>query len=149
LLLVIRMLSWLIATIRRRLRRIPRPEPQPGIFGRLSRGARVASLCCLIFAALLGVVVLLASGESFWIFSSAATPFLRVIQLFALLTMVGAAVTIVAAIGSWRTAGERWWLPRVRLCRYRVSLPVAATALLRLTRWCRAVPGSWHLIGIE
>jgi Beta-lactamase len=109
LLLVIRMLSWLIATIRRRLRRIPRSEPQPGMFGRLSRGAKMASLCCLVFATLLGVVVLLSSGNSFWIFSSAATPFLRVIQLFALLTVIGAAVTTVAAIGSWRTPGERWW----------------------------------------
>jgi CubicO group peptidase (beta-lactamase class C family) len=102
-------LSWLTATIRRRLRRLPRPEPQPGLFGRLSRGSRIASLCCFIFAALLGVVMLAVSGDSFWIFSSAAAPFLRVIQLFALLTVIGTAVTIVAAIDSWRTPGERWW----------------------------------------
>jgi hypothetical protein len=70
---------------------------------------RLANLAALVFVLLLGSMLIMFSGESLWILTSAAVPFVRVVQLAALLTTLGAIVSVLAAAWSWRSGVDGRW----------------------------------------
>jgi hypothetical protein len=68
------------------------------------RRSLVAALLCFAFVALAVTVLLMFSGETFWVISSDARWFVRLLQLSALAAVIGAVVAIIAAVDTWRTA---------------------------------------------
>ena len=60
-------------------------------------------------ASFLHAILMMFMNDTFWVLSETGVPFLRFVQLIALLTVVGAVAGIVAAVQSWRdTHGRRW-----------------------------------------
>jgi hypothetical protein len=66
-------------------------------------------VAALVFVLCLVAMLIMFSGESLWILTSAAVPFVRLVQLAALLTTVGAIVSVLAAAWSWRGGMEGRW----------------------------------------
>lgn len=102
-------LLWrLVAAVRRRLAREREDRGTArGLEVWLRRTPVAASLACAGFALLAGVIVASFSGTSLWILSSEARPLLRLTQLAALLSVLGAAAMTVVAVRSWLAPGER------------------------------------------
>ena len=69
--------------------------------------SRIACVLSLAFLVLVGVLVMMLSGESFWVLSDPAIPFIRFVQFIALLTLVGAIASVIAAGWSWSRGQER------------------------------------------
>jgi CubicO group peptidase (beta-lactamase class C family) len=104
--LTISLLSWLVIAIRRRF--VTHAAVPAGEIQRIRRTSLAAVLTCSLFAALVGSVLVMFSSESFWIISTPAKPFIRLVQLSALLAVLGAVAGLVSATWSWRTAAEGW-----------------------------------------
>jgi CubicO group peptidase (beta-lactamase class C family)/uncharacterized membrane protein YozB (DUF420 family) len=81
------------------------------------RRALIAILTCSVFIALAVAVLLMFSSQSFWVISSDARWFVRLLQLSALLAVVGAAVAVLAAVDTWRAPTRK------------LSLSIGRTAL--------------------
>jgi CubicO group peptidase (beta-lactamase class C family) len=86
--------------------------------GWVSNTLSAAGVSGLVFLALGYTLVTLSSGDSTWIFSSAAMPFIRVIQLSALLALLTAGAAVAAAIRSWSLSTEpaRTSMARTLIC---------------------------------
>jgi CubicO group peptidase (beta-lactamase class C family) len=102
----ISLLSWLVIAVRRRF--VPSTTEATVETRKIRRASLAAAVACSLFAVLVGTVLVMFSSESSWIISSAARPFIRLVQLSALLAVLGAIAAVVAAAWSWRTAVERW-----------------------------------------
>jgi hypothetical protein len=56
------------------------------------------------------MLIVLFSGQSLWVLTDPAVPLLRLVQLAALLSVLGAIAAVYAAGWSWRNASESRWL---------------------------------------
>ena len=94
--LVIRVAGFL----RRRFSRAPAPAP---VADRNRRRSFAALLSCAVFIVLCLLVLAMFAGQSFWVISSDARWFLRLLQLSALLAVLGAIVSVMVAVDTWRS----------------------------------------------
>ena len=100
LVLALALLVRLVGFIRRRWRRAPANVPVDASTSRLSLAAVVSGS---LFVAMVLMMLTMFSGESFWIISSDARWLLRLVQLTALLAVLGSSAAVVAAARSWRS----------------------------------------------
>jgi hypothetical protein len=97
---VLALLIRVIGPVRRRfVRTAAGPAP---VADRNRTRSLVAILLCSAFIALAVSVLLMFSSESFWVISSDARWFVRLLQLAALAAVIGSVVAIVAAVDTWR-----------------------------------------------
>lgn len=112
-LIAIGSLIWLVGGTRRLFARWRKKAPASNVSpvprSRWILASRLASLAALVFVLFLGAMLVMFSGESLWILTSAAVPFVRLVQLAALLTTLGAIVSVLAAVWSWRSAIDTRW----------------------------------------
>jgi CubicO group peptidase (beta-lactamase class C family) len=102
-------ITWVVGAIRRRvLRRRGTPVPAAPN-SRWPLYSRLAGALSLLFIGLVGVLIAMMSGDSLWILTDGAVPFLRLVQLSALLAVIGAIASVVAAVWSWRGKQEGRW----------------------------------------
>lgn len=101
--------SWLIGAIRRRVHRKRHPSTPKLATPRWLLAARLGAVASLLFLLLIGSILMMFSSESFWVLTDPAVPFLRLVQLFALLAVIGAVAAILAAIWSWRASPVQKW----------------------------------------
>jgi hypothetical protein len=105
-------LIWLVSGVRRllaRWRKKPASQAAPIPRSRWVLASRLASLAALVFVLFLVTMLIMFSGNSLWILTSAAVPFVRLVQLAALLATIGAIVSIMAAAWSWRSGVDTRW----------------------------------------
>src|SRR6185369_1663317 len=108
---------WLIAGARGlRARWRKKPASDAGISStppmprsRWILASRLAGVASLVFVLFLVAMLIMFSGSSLWILTSAAVPFVRLVQLAALLATLGAIVSVVAAVSSWRSPFDSRW----------------------------------------
>jgi hypothetical protein len=103
-------LLWLIGGVRRLIARWRKSasrqtRPQP----RWVLAARLATVASLVFVLFLGAMLIMFSGDSLWILTTAAVPFVRFVQLAALLATLGAIVSVVVSVSSWRSTIDTRW----------------------------------------
>ncbi len=77
----------------------------------------IAILTCFAFIALAVTVLVMFSSQSFWVISSDARWFVRLLQLSALFAVVGAVIAVLAAVDTWRAPTSK------------LSLSIGRTAL--------------------
>jgi CubicO group peptidase (beta-lactamase class C family) len=95
--------TWLIGAVRQRVRRKRNPSlGQAGPTARWLKVSRLTNLACLAFLLLIGSILMMFSSESFWVLTDPAVPFLRLVQLFGLLAVIGGIAGVFAAFRSWR-----------------------------------------------
>ena len=71
------------------------------------RRSLVAILLCSAFIALAVTVLLMFSSESFWVISSDGRWFVRLLQLSALGAVIGAVISVIAAVDTWRAPSRK------------------------------------------
>jgi CubicO group peptidase (beta-lactamase class C family) len=102
-------IAWGVGAIRRRvLRRRGTPLPAAPN-SRWPLFSRLAGVLSLLFIVLVGATIAMMSGDSLWILTDGAVPFLRLVQLSALLAVIGAIASVIAAVWSWRGKQEGRW----------------------------------------
>jgi hypothetical protein len=68
-----------------------------------NRGRALAAiLTCAVFIVMCLTVLVMFSSESFWVISSDGRWFVRLVQLSALVAVLGAIVAVIAAVDTWR-----------------------------------------------
>ncbi len=97
--IVLALLVRVIGPLRRRFARSAVPAP---VADRNRRRSLAAILLCFAFIALAVTVLLMFSSQSFWVISSDARWFVRLLQLSALAAVIGAVISVVAAVDTWR-----------------------------------------------
>jgi CubicO group peptidase (beta-lactamase class C family) len=108
--LAVAVVTWLVGAVRQRARRKRNPSlPQPAPTSRWVRLSHFSALAAFVFLLLIGSILVMFSGETFWVLTDPAVPFLRLVQLVALLTVLGAIVAIVASVEGWREPQVRRW----------------------------------------
>jgi CubicO group peptidase (beta-lactamase class C family) len=109
LVLAVAVVARFVGLLRRRFKRTAVPVEAPAGDRRLQRLAWAAPLACLLFALCAGLIVAMLSGDSYWLLSSGAKPLLRLVQLIALVAVLGAAAAVWVAVAGWRSSvGNRW-----------------------------------------
>jgi CubicO group peptidase (beta-lactamase class C family) len=98
---VLTLLIRVIGPVRRRFARSAAAAPTP-VADRNRRRTLIATLVCFAFIALAVSVLLMFSSESFWVISSDARWFVRLLQLSALAAVIGSVVAVIAAVDTWR-----------------------------------------------
>jgi CubicO group peptidase (beta-lactamase class C family) len=131
---VVALLIRVVGFLRRRFSRAGAAAP---VADRNRRRALMAMLGCGSFIALCLLVLAMFAGETFWVISSDARWFLRLVQLSALLAVLGAIVGIVVAIDTWR-APER-----------KLSLSIGRTALAAACLVWAYVAVAFHFLSIR
>jgi len=131
-------LIWLVGGVRRRVarwRKVPAGSTAVIPRSRWILASRLASVAALVFVLFLVAMLIMFSGESLWILTSAAVPFIRLVQLAALLATIGAVVSVLAAAWSWRSGIDSRWrsIGRTLLALSCVSLAYVAIAFHFLT----------------
>jgi CubicO group peptidase (beta-lactamase class C family) len=94
------LLIRVIGPLRRRFARSAAAAPAP--VADPNRRSLVAILLCSAFIALAVAVLLMFSSESFWVISSDGRWFVRLLQLSALAAVIGAVISVFAAVDTWR-----------------------------------------------
>jgi|KBSSwiStaDraftv2_1062776.scaffolds.fasta_scaffold12882_6 CubicO group peptidase (beta-lactamase class C family) len=98
---VLALLIRVIGSLRRRFSRSATAIPAP--VADANRGRTLtAILLCFAFIALAVTVLLMFSSASFWVISSDASWFVRLLQLSALGAVIGAVISVIAAVDTWR-----------------------------------------------
>jgi CubicO group peptidase (beta-lactamase class C family) len=93
------LLIRVIAFLRRRFSR----AGAAAVVADANRGRSLAAiLSCAVFIGLCLAVLTMFSSESFWVISSDGRWFVRLVQLSALLAVLGAIVAIIVAVDTWR-----------------------------------------------
>lgn len=113
---ILALIFRVIGVLRRRFARSGAVDPTP-VADRNRRRSLAAILSCFVFTALVVTVLLMFSGETFWIISSDARWFVRLLQLSALAAVIGAVVAVVVAVDTWRAPTRK------------LSLSIGRTAL--------------------
>ncbi|HEY7639823.1 MAG TPA: serine hydrolase domain-containing protein [Steroidobacteraceae bacterium] len=110
----------------------------PAVVADPNRGRSLAAtLSCAVFIALCLTVLTMFSSESFWVISSDGRWFVRLVQLSALLAVIGAVVALIVAVAAWR-APER-----------RLSLSIGRTALAAACLVWAYVAIAFHFLSIR
>jgi CubicO group peptidase (beta-lactamase class C family) len=108
-------LIWLVGGVRRLVARWRKKSASAAgnagaaVRSRWILGSRLAGLSALVFVLFLGTMLVMFSGNSLWILTSAAVPFVRLVQLAALLATIGAIVSVLAAAWSWSAGVDTRW----------------------------------------
>lgn len=131
---VLALLIRAVGFLRRRFSRTGAAAP---LADRNRRRALIAMLGCGSFIALCLLVLAMFAGQTFWVISSDARWFLRLVQLSALLAVLGAIVAVVVAIDTWR-APER-----------KLSLSLGRTALAAACLVWAYVAIAFHFLSIR
>jgi hypothetical protein len=98
---VLALLIRVVGSLRRRFSRSAAALAAP--VADANRGRTLtAMLLCFAFIALAVTVLLMFSSESFWVISSDGRWFVRLLQLSALAGVVGAVISVIAAVDTWR-----------------------------------------------
>ena len=127
-------------SLRRRFARSAAATPAP-VADRNRRRSLIASLLCFAFIALAVSVLLMFSSQSFWVISSDARWFVRLLQLSALAAVIGSVVAVIAAVDTWRAPTRKLslsigrtvaggCLPGLGVRGSRLPLPVGPAAVL-------------------
>ena len=103
---VLALLLRAIGSLRRRFSRSAATIPAP-VADANRRRTLTATLLCFAFIALAVTVLLMFSSESFWVISSDGRWFVRLLQLSALGAVIGAAISVFAAIDTWRAPARK------------------------------------------
>ncbi|HKS56648.1 MAG TPA: serine hydrolase domain-containing protein [Steroidobacteraceae bacterium] len=110
----------------------------PVVVADRNRGRSLAAiLSCAVFIALCLVVLTMFSSESFWVISSDGRWFVRLVQLSALVAVLGAIVAVVVAIDTWRAPGRK------------LSLSIGRTALAAACLVWAYVAVVFHFLAIR
>jgi hypothetical protein len=103
---VLALLMRVIGPLRRRFSRSAALAPAP-VADPNRRRSLIAILTCSVFIALAVSVLLMFSSESFWVISSDARWFVRLLQLSALGAVIGAVMAVIAAVDTWRAPARK------------------------------------------
>ena len=93
------LLIRVVGFLRRRFARAGAPALVPD---RNRRRSLAAVLACGVFIAFCLAVLTMFSSESFWVISSDGRWFVRLVQLSALVAVLGAVVAVIVAVDTWR-----------------------------------------------
>jgi len=104
--IVLALLIRVIAPLRRRFARSAATAPAT-VVDPNRRRSLVAILLCFAFIALAVSVLLMFSSASFWVISSDARWFVRLLQLSALAAVIGAVISVIAAVDTWRAPARK------------------------------------------
>ena len=104
--IVLALLIRVIAPLRRRFARSAATAPATVVDPNRGRSL-VAILLCFAFIALAVSVLLMFSSASFWVISSDARWFVRLLQLSALAAVIGAVISVIAAVDTWRAPARK------------------------------------------
>lgn len=96
-----------------------------------------AILSCAVFIALCLGVLTLFSSQSFWVISSDARWFVRLVQLSALLAVLGAVVAVIVAVNTWRAPART------------LSLSLGRTALAAACLVWAYVAVAFHFLAVR
>jgi hypothetical protein len=102
-------IAWGVGAIRRKILKRRGVAVPAAPTSRWPLFSRLSAVLSLMFLVLVGVLIALMSGDSLWIITDAAAPFIRLIQLGALLALLGAIASVIAAVWSWRSGQESRW----------------------------------------
>jgi CubicO group peptidase (beta-lactamase class C family) len=128
------LLIRVVGFVRRRFSRVSTPAI---VADRNRRRSLAAILSCAVFMAFCFVVLTLFSSESFWVISSDGRWFVRLLQVSALLAVIGAIVAVIVAVDTWR-APER-----------KLSLSLGRTALAAACLVWAYVAIAFHFLSIR
>jgi hypothetical protein len=123
-----------VGFLRRRFSRAGAAAP---VADRNRRRSLAAILGCGLFIALCLLVLAMFAGQNFWVISSDARWFLRLVQLSALLAVLGAIVAVVVAADTWRVPGRK------------LSLSIGRTALAAACLVWAYVAIAFHFLSIR
>ena len=104
--IVLALLIRVIAPLRRRFARSAATAPATVVDPNRGRSL-VAILLCFAFIALAVSVLLMFSSASFWVISSDARWFVRLLQLSALAAVIGAVISVIAAVDTWHAPARK------------------------------------------
>ena len=103
---ILALLIRVIGPLRRRFTRSAAAIPAPAADRNRGR-TLLAILLCFAFIVLAVSVLLMFSSASFWVISSDARWFVRLLQLSALAAVIGAVISVIAAVDTWRAPARR------------------------------------------
>lgn len=121
---------------RRRFGRSAKTIPAP-VTDRNRQRSTVAILTCFVFIALAVTVLMMFSSASFWVISSDARWFVRLLQLAALFAVIGAVVAVIAAVDTWRMPARK------------LSLSLGRTALAAACLVWAYVAIAFHFLAVR
>jgi CubicO group peptidase (beta-lactamase class C family) len=128
------LLGRVTAFLRRRLSR----AAAPAIIADRNRSRSLAAILgCTVFIALCLTVLAMFAGQNFWVISSDARWFLRLLQLSALLAVLGAVVAAIVAVDTWRAPAHK------------LSLSLGRTALAVACLVWAYVAVAFHFLSIR
>ncbi len=128
------LLIRLIGFVRRRFSHAAAPTLAPD---RNRTRALAAMLACGVFIALCLAVLTMFSSASFWVISSDGRWFVRLVQLSALLAVLGAVVAIIVAVDTWRAPARK------------LSLSIGRTALAAACLVWAYVAVAFHFLAVR
>jgi CubicO group peptidase (beta-lactamase class C family) len=131
---VLALLIRVVGFLRRRFSRAGVAAP---VADRNRRRSLAAILGCASFITLCLLVLAMFAGQNFWVISSDARWFLRLVQLSALLAVIGAVVAVLVAVDTWRAPGRK------------LSLSIGRTALAAACLFWAYVAVAFHFLSIR
>ena len=133
---VLALLMRLIGFVRRRFAR-PDAAAQARAADRNRGRSLVAILACGVFIALVLTMLTMFSSQSFWVISSDGRWFVRLVQLSALVAVIGAIVAVIAAVDTWRAPARK------------LSLSLGRTALAAACLVWAYVAVAFHFLALK
>ena len=130
-------LALLIRVIAFLRRRFSRAGAAAVAADRNRRRSLAAILSCAIFIGSCLTVLTMFSSESFWVISSDGRWFVRLVQLSALLCVLGAIVAIIVAVDTWRAPART------------LSLSIGRTALAAACLVWAYVAVAFHFLAVR
>jgi CubicO group peptidase (beta-lactamase class C family) len=118
-------------------RRFARASAPVIVADRNRRRSLAAILGCAVFIALCLLVLAMFAGQNFWVISSDGRWFLRVLQLSALLAVLGAIVAVIVAVDTWRAPART------------LSLSIGRTALAAACLVWAYVAVAFHFLSVR
>ena len=131
---VLALLIRVVGFLRRRFSRAGAAAP---VADRNRRRSLAAILGCGLFIALCLLVLAMFAGQNYWVISSDARWFLRLVQLSALLAVIGAIVAVIVAVDTWRAPGRK------------LSLSIGRTALAAACLVWAYVAVAFHFLSLR
>lgn len=104
---ILALLIRVVGFARRRFGRSSAVLPAPAAADRNRRRSLIAILTCCVFIALAVTVLMMFSSASFWVISSDGRWFVRLLQLSALVAVVGSVVAVIGAVDTWRAPAQK------------------------------------------
>lgn len=134
---ILALLIRVVGFARRRFGRSSAVLPAPAAADRNRRRSLIAILTCCVFIALAVTVLMMFSSASFWVISSDGRWFVRLLQLSALVAVVGSVVAVIGAVDTWRAPAQK------------LSLSIGRTVLAAACLVWAYVAVAFHFLAIR